>query len=150
MINRVVLVGRLTRDPELRRSTSGVAVTSFTIAVDNRFAKQEQSKADFIPVVCFQRTAEIVCDFTRKGSLVAVEGRLQQRSYENKENQKVNVIEVIADNVQMLESKNTSESRVQAAPNQSAPYVAQPKQQEATYESQPYNNYDVSDDDLPF
>ena len=90
MVNRVVLIGRLTRDPnELRTSPSGVSVTSFTVAVDNRFSKQENNKADFIPVVVFNKTAEFICNYARKGALVAVEGRLQQRTYQNKENQNV-------------------------------------------------------------
>ena len=86
MVNRVVLIGRLTRDPnELRTSPSGVSVTSFTVAVDNRFSKQENNKADFIPVVVFNKTAEFICNYARKGALVAVEGRLQQRTYQNKD-----------------------------------------------------------------
>lgn len=145
MVNRVVLVGRLARDPELRRSASGVVLTSFTIAVDNRFSRQEQNKADFIPVVCFNKTAEFVNDYLKKGSLCAVEGRLQQRSYENKENQKVYVIEVIADSVQILESKSASESRHQATG-----YTPDAPCNTNAYEPHNDNNFDVSDDDLPF
>ena len=112
MVNKVVLIGRLTRDPnELRNSSSGdVKFSSFTLAVDNGSSK-EDSNTNFIPVVLFNRTAEFVCNYARKGALVAVEGRLQQRSYQNKEGKTVNVVEVVADSVQLLESKNVVEAR---------------------------------------
>ena len=151
MVNRVVLVGRLTRDPnELRTSPSGVSVTSFTVAVDNRFSKQETSKADFIPVVVFNKTAEFVCNYARKGSLVAVEGRLQQRTYQNKENQNVNVLEVVAENVQLLESKAQSQSRQAYPTNQGSGYSYEPDNSSMNDTKQYSSQYDLSDDDLPF
>ena len=152
MVNRVVLIGRLTRDPnELRTSPSGVSVTSFTVAVDNRFSKQEGNKADFIPVVVFNKTAEFVCNYARKGALVAVEGRLQQRTYQNKENQNVNVLEVVADNVQLLESKSVSQGRAQAYPtNQGQGYSYEPDNVKEEDTKQYASQYDLSDDDLPF
>jgi single-strand DNA-binding protein len=152
MVNRVVLIGRLTRDPnELRTSPSGVSVTSFTVAVDNRFSKQENNKADFIPVVVFNKTAEFICNYARKGALVAVEGRLQQRTYQNKENQTVNVLEVVAENVQLLESKAQSQSR-QAYPttNQGSGYSYEPDHSSMDDTKQYSSQYDLSDDDLPF
>lgn len=152
MVNRVVLIGRLTRDPnELRVSPSGTSVTSFTVAVDNRFSRQESNKADFIPVVVFNKTAEFVCNYARKGSLVAVEGRLQQRTYQNKENQNVNVLEVVADNVQLLESKAVSQERAQAYPtNQGQGYSYTPDEFKQEETKQYTSQYDLSDDDLPF
>ena len=152
MVNRVVLIGRLTRDPnELRVSPSGTSVTSFTVAVDNRFSRQESSKADFIPVVVFNKTAEFICNYARKGSLVAVEGRLQQRTYQNKENQTVNVLEVVADNVQLLESKAVSQERAQAYPtNQGQGYSYMPDDNRVDDTKQYTEQYDLSDDDLPF
>ena len=152
MVNRVVLIGRLTRDPnELRTSPSGVSVTSFTVAVDNRFSRQETNKTDFIPVVVFNKTAEFVCNYARKGSLVAVEGRLQQRTYQNKENQTVNVLEVVADNVQLLESKAVSQERAQAYPtNQGQGYSYMPDDNRVDETKQYTEQYDLSDDDLPF
>ncbi len=152
MVNRVVLIGRLTRDPnELRVSPSGTSVTSFTVAVDNRFSRQESNKADFIPVVVFNKTAEFVCNYARKGSLVAVEGRLQQRTYQNKENQNVNVLEVVADNVQLLESKAVSQERAQAYPtNQGQGYSYMPDDNRQEETKQYTSQYDLSDDDLPF
>lgn len=139
MINRVVLVGRLVRDPELRRTQTGAAVTSFTIAVDNRFARDQEKGASFLPVVCWSQTAEFVAQYLKKGNLVGVDGRLQQRSYENNSGQKVNVIEIIADSVQGLEPKGAGES------NNSSLDAYEP-------DPAPEDNsgVDVSDDDLPF
>ena len=92
MINRVVLVGRLTRDPELRRTTNGTSVASFTIAIDNRTKGPNGEKTtSFIPCTVWNQAAENVSRFTRKGSLVGIEGRLNQRSYESKDNRKVSV-----------------------------------------------------------
>ena len=79
MINRVVLVGRLTRDPELRRTQNGAAVTSFTVAVDNRFSRDQENSASFINIVCWNQTAEFVAQYIKKGNLVGVDGRLQDR-----------------------------------------------------------------------
>ena len=151
MVNRVVLIGRLTRDPnELRTSPSGVSVTSFTVAVDNRFSKQENNKADFIPVVVFNKTAEFICNYARKGALVAVEGRLQQRTYQNKENQNVNVLEVVAENVQLLESKAQSQSRQAYPTTQGSGYSYEPDNSSMNDTKQYSSQYDLSDDDLPF
>ena len=105
MINRVVLVGRLTRDPELRRTSSGIAVASFTIAVDNRVKSGAERSASFIPCTVWNQAADNMARFTRKGSLVGVEGRLNQRTYDAKDGRKVNVLEVICDSVQFLEPK---------------------------------------------
>lgn len=107
MLNRVVLIGRLTRDPELRYTPAGgVAVTTFTLAVNRRFrAEGKQREADFIPVVAWQKDAENCAKFLVKGSLVAVEGRLQLRSYEDREGQRRNVAEVVAEHVQFLDSR---------------------------------------------
>ena len=100
MINRVVLVGRLTRDPELRNTNSGNAVCSFTVAVDNRTKNPDGSKStSFIPCVVFQQQADNVGKFTRKGSLVGIEGRLNQRNYQKQDGTKASVLEVICDNV---------------------------------------------------
>lgn len=104
MINRVVLTGRMTRDPELRYSPQGTAVANFTLAVNRAFSKKEE--ADFPQVVCFKKTAENTANFCKKGSLVGVEGRIQTRSYDGK-NGKVFVTEVVADNVVFLEPKNS-------------------------------------------
>jgi single-strand DNA-binding protein len=110
MLNRVILIGRLTRDPELRYTPTGVAVTQFTLAVDRPFSNnQNEREADFIPVVTWRQLAETCANYLRKGRLAAVEGRIQVRNYENNEGKKVYVTEVIADNVRFLESANRGE-----------------------------------------
>lgn len=101
MINRVVLVGRLTRNPELKRTNQGDAVTSFTIAVNRNYsAKDGQKKSDFITCVAWRKMAENVYKYCNKGNLIGVEGKLQSRSYENNQNQKVFVVEVFDDDIQ--------------------------------------------------
>jgi len=105
LLNRVILIGRLTRDPELRYTPAGVAVTQFTLAVDRPFTSQGgEREADFIPVVTWRQLAETCANYLRKGRLTAVEGRIQVRNYENNEGKRVYVTEVIADNVRFLES----------------------------------------------
>jgi single-strand DNA-binding protein len=107
MINRVVLVGRLTKDAELRFTASGIAVANFTVACDRRFNKDE---TDFIQVVVWRGLAENVANYTRKGSLVALEGRLQVSSYEKDDGQRVWKTEVVADDVRFLDSKKRDDS----------------------------------------
>ncbi|MGO4695399.1 single-stranded DNA-binding protein [Paenibacillus sp. 2TAB26] len=106
MLNRVILIGRLTKDPDLRYTPAGVAVTQFTLAVDRPFTSggQGEREADFIPVVTWRQLAETCANYLRKGRLTAVEGRIQVRNYENNEGKRVYVTEVIADNVRFLES----------------------------------------------
>lgn len=103
MLNRTILIGRLTRDPELRYTTGGTATTQFTLAVDRPFQTNGKKEADFIPVVTWRQTAEACANYLHKGRLTAVEGRIQTRNYENNEGQRVYVTEVIADNVRFLE-----------------------------------------------
>jgi single-strand DNA-binding protein len=107
MLNRVILIGRLTKDPELRYTPAGVAVTQFTLAVDRQFSgSKEEREADFIPIVTWRQLAETCANYLRKGRLAAVEGRIQVRNYENNEGRRVYVTEIIADNVRFLESAN--------------------------------------------
>lgn len=134
MVNRVVLVGRLVRDPESRRTSSNQSVTSFTIAVDNR---SKEKSTSFLQVVCWGSTADFVAQYMKKGNLVGVDGRLQQRNYENQSGQKVNVVEIVADSVQSLESRQ-SESPAQAGYQPDTNPTAEPV------------GVDISDDDLPF
>lgn len=142
MLNRVILIGRLTRDPELRYTPSGVATTTFTLAVDRNFTNQQgQREADFINIVTWRGLAENVANYLKKGRLAAVEGRIQIRNYENNEGKKVYVTEVIADNVRFLESVNPQRRDPQDNRNQSGfedPFAD---------DSSPI---DISDDDLPF
>ena len=103
MINRVVLVGRLTKDPVLRKTTNGASVVSFTVACNRLFKQEGQPEADFINTVVWNKTAESVAQYTHKGSLVGVEGRIQTRSYDDRDGKRVYVTEVVADNVGMQE-----------------------------------------------
>ena len=106
MINRAVLTGRLTRDPELRYTTSGTAVVSFTLAVDRQFRNQNGDRdADFVNCVIWRKSAENFSNFTHKGSLVGVEGRIQTRNYENQQGNRVYVTEVVVDNFALLEPR---------------------------------------------
>ncbi|WP_127582239.1 single-stranded DNA-binding protein [Paenibacillus koleovorans] len=111
MLNRVVLIGRLTRDPELRYTPSGVAVTQFTLAVDRPFSSNQQGQqreADFLNIVTWRQLAETCANYLRKGRLTAVEGRIQIRNYDNNEGKRVYVTEIVADNVRFLESGNSA------------------------------------------
>lgn len=113
-MNRVCLVGRLTKDPELKYTPTGVAVTIFTLAVDRPFTNNSgEREADFIPIVTWRQLAETCANYLRKGRLCAIEGRIQVRSYENNEGKRVYVTEVIADNVRFLESNRNEQSRSQ-------------------------------------
>lgn len=112
MINRVILVGRLTKDPELRYTPNGVAVATFTLAVNRTYTNQQgEREADFINCIVWRRQAENVANYLKKGSLAGVEGRIQTRSYENQEGRKVYVTEVVADSVQFLEPRGGGEFR---------------------------------------
>ncbi|UXR31855.1 single-stranded DNA-binding protein [Staphylococcus simulans] len=148
MINRVVLVGRLTKDPEFRTTPSGVDVATFTLAVNHNFkSKNGEQQADFINCVVFRKQAENVNNYLNKGSLAGIDGRLQSRSYENKEGQRVFVTEVVCDSVQFLEPKNAQTSNN----NQSNNEVQQ--REKALQSENPFNNsnnFDMDTDDLPF
>ena len=106
MLNCAVLMGRLVADPELRTTTSGISVTSFRIAVDRSFVRQgEERQADFIDIVAWRQTADFVCRYFRKGSMIAVQGSIQTRAYEDKQGNKRTAVEVVADNVSFCGSK---------------------------------------------
>ena len=111
MLNRVVLIGRLTRDPELRYTQTGVAVASFTLAVDRNYknAKGER-ETDFIPCVVYRQLAELCANYLAKGKLAAVDGRIQVRSYEGQDGQRRYVTEVIGENVRFLSPKDSGDS----------------------------------------
>ncbi|SFS37019.1 single-stranded DNA-binding protein [Marininema halotolerans] len=159
MLNRVVLIGRLTKDPELRYTQSGVAVASFRLAVERPFTNQQGEKeADFIDIVAWRQLGETVANYMKKGRLVAVEGRLQIRSYENQEGRRIRISEVVADNVRFLES------RAQAAASDAGSYNQDygnsggngggnfgggrsPSNDPFADDGKPI---DISDDDLPF
>ena len=141
MLNRIVLVGRLTRDPELRRTSTETPVAQFTLAIDDRIKDANgNSSTTFITVVVWNSQADNVAKFCRKGSLVGVDGRIRQRSFERRDGTKGSVIEVVADSVQFLEPKGTRE-----IPNEE--FIPDEVPQD---ESKNLESIDVTDDDLPF
>ncbi|OXM84539.1 single-stranded DNA-binding protein [Paenibacillus rigui] len=155
MLNRVILIGRLTRDPELRYTPAGVAVTTFTLAVDRPFTNQQKEReADFINIVTWRQLAETCANYLRKGRLTAVEGRIQVRNYDNNEGRRVYVTEVIADNVRFLESSNSGGNREEGMGGGQAPSQGQQRYSGPRDNQDPFQDdgkpIDISDDDLPF
>ena len=138
MINNVVLVGRMTRDAELHYTTQNLAVATFTLAVNRNFKNQSgEREADFINVVIWRQQAEKLANWAKKGALIGITGRIQTRNYDNQQGQRVYVTEVVADNFQLLESRNKSANQ-SSIDDQMPPNFG---------DSQPI---DISDDDLPF
>lgn len=168
MMNRVVLVGRLTKDPELRYTPNGVPVATFTLAVNRTFTNQQgEREADFINCVIWRKPAENVANFLKKGSLAGVDGRIQTRSYEGQDGKRVYVTEVQAESVQFLEPRTSNRSdnagygspREQDFPfgnnnNQNQqPQYNRDNQGYTRVDKDPFANdgqIDISDDDLPF
>lgn len=149
MLNRTVLTGRLTKDPDLRYTPNGVAVSNFTVAVNRPFSNNQGDRdADFINCVVWRKPAENLANFMSKGSLVGVDGRLQTRSYDNQEGKRVFVTEVVAESVQFLETKNSNNKQ---SSNQSPPPNTNNQQKQS---DDPFADngepIDISDDDLPF
>lgn len=169
MINRVVLVGRLTKDPELRYTPNGVASCRFTVAVNRTFRGQDgEPEADFISCVAWRKQAENLANFQRKGNLIGVEGRIQTGSYEGQDGKRVYTTDVVADSIQFLEPNRGSEStqngsnvrsgtnRGETSQNGSGGYQ-QPQNTQPNYirvDEDPFANskgpVEVSEDDLPF
>ncbi|WP_059051387.1 single-stranded DNA-binding protein [Paenibacillus senegalimassiliensis] len=144
-LNQVVLIGRLTKDPELRYTPSGVAVAQFTLAVDRPFANQNgEREADFIPVVVWKAVAENVANYVKKGHKVAVTGRIQVRSYENNEGRRVYVTEVVGQNVQFL----TTPSNGASSQNENSNNRQKSTNNQGTNSAG--DGWNISDDDLPF
>ena len=153
MINRVVLVGRMTKDPVLRKTASGASVVSFTVACDRRIKTEGQPTADFINTVAWNKTADIVAQYTHKGSLIGVEGRIQTRSYDDQSGKRVYVTEVVADSVQFLEPKsaNTANAYVpEDTFNQSYPQDNNSSSQSYSSDFTSSDTLDIASDDLPF
>lgn len=115
-MNKIVLIGRLTRDPELRYSQAGKAFTTFTLAVDRRFSKDKQQTADFIPCVAWDKLAEIIGNNLAKGRRVGVEGRLQTRTYEAKDGSKRSAFDVMVDELEFLDPKGQSQGQQDGRP----------------------------------
>jgi len=143
MLNHIVLMGRLTRDPELRRTGSGVPVASFTVAVDRDFGSREggEKETDFIDIVAWRNTAEFVSKYFTKGRMAVVSGRLQIRNWNDKDGNKRRSAEVVADNVYFGDSKREGNGGFDQSYGQ--PAYAQPSYSQPQY-SQPYGGYQQS------
>lgn len=144
MLNCAIIMGRLTADPELRTTGNGTSVTSFSVAVDRRFQRQgEEKQTDFINVVAWRQTAEFVTRYFHKGSMIAVQGSIQTRNYEDKNGNKRTAVEIVADNVSFCGSK--------AETNTGAPAAARPA---PAYQSGNTEGFSVlptnEDDAFPF
>ncbi|MCK8619675.1 single-stranded DNA-binding protein [Apilactobacillus kunkeei] len=138
MINRTVLTGRLTDDTDLRYTQSGHAVGNFRLAVNRRFKNEQgQSEADFISCVIWNKSAKNFANFTHKGSLVGIEGRIQTRNYENQNGQKVYITEVVVEQFALLEPRQDNQAK-QTQQNNMSPF------------DNPSDQVDITDDDLPF
>ena len=139
MFNLVVLTGRLTADPELKTTPNGISVTTFSIAVDRRYRSGEERQTDFINIVAWRTSAEFITKYFKKGSLIGIEGSIQTRRYQDKNGNNRTAFEVVANNVQFVESKRDGSSD-NAAP--------------ASFSNADANDFtdfgDTSDDDLPF
>lgn len=164
MINNVVLVGRLTRDAELRYTQSNIAVATFTLAVNRPFKNEAgEREADFINCVIWRQSAENLANWAKKGSLIGVTGVIQTRSYDNQQGQRVYVTEVVASNFQLLESRNSQQNNQGNNFQNGNSYGQQGSFFEGnttnpvpdfTRDNNPFgrptNPLDISDDDLPF
>ncbi|EPI38660.1 single-stranded DNA-binding protein [Enterococcus faecalis] len=152
MINNVTLVGRLTKDPDLRYTQSGTAVGQFTLAVNRNFTNQQGDReADFINCVIWRKAAESFTNYARKGTLIGLTGRIQTRNYDNQQGQRVYVTEIVVENFQLLESKEVNDQRRSSKPDQAT------FDKQATEKPDPLDPFskdvspiDISDDDLPF
>lgn len=158
-MNNVSLIGRLTKDVELRYSSSGVAVAKFTLAVNRAFKKDGEQEADFIRVTTFKKTAENTANFCKKGSLVGIVGQIQTGSYDDKDGKKVYTTEVLANSVQFLDTR--SQNDTQQGGYQQPQYQQQnnypPQQRQGNYNNSAQGNnqfaqgnVNVDDSDLPF
>ena len=146
MINNVTLVGRLTKDVELKYTPENQAVAQFTLAVNRTFKNANgERESDFINCVIWRKSAENFANFVKKGALIGITGRIQTRSYENAQGQRVYVTEVVAENFQMLESRNQQQGQQQAQPQQATQQQA--KQPDPFSGGTPMS---LNDDSLPF
>lgn len=154
MLNTAILMGRLTADPELRHTSSDIAVTSFTLAVDRDYVKAgAERQADFIDIVCWRNTAEFVSRYFHKGMLVAVQGTIQTRSYTDNQGVKRKAFEIVADNVHFAEPKRDSASQPSGG-YERRPAAPTPAMQGQAAPAASSDNGDFveigDDDDLPF
>ena len=152
MLNKVILIGRTTRDVDFRRTSSGTPVATFTLALDNRFVlKDGKPTTDFINCVAWNKTAETMDKYVKKGMLIAVEGRIQTRNYENKDGNKVYVTEVVCENMRMLESRNNSNSNyLEDYEPANNGYQSDTSSESSNVSSNSDVEFNISEYDLPF
>lgn len=153
MLNNVVLMGRLTADPELRHTPNGIAVTSFTLAVGRSYAKAGTERAtDFIDIVAWRNTAEFVSRYFTKGQLVAVEGSIQTRTYQDKDGNNRKAFEIVANNVHFAESKRDSSAQAGYDHAPAGQSYQQPSESMSSFENGSADDFREipTDDDLPF
>ena len=151
MINRVVLVGRMTKDPELRRTAKGDPVTSFTLAVNRNFTSGDgQRQADFINCLSWNKSAENVERYCSKGSLVGVEGRIQTRNYDNAQGQKVFMVEVLCDSVQFLDTRQQGQTPMNQQKVQQMVSNEQSRNNIGPNYPDDFNTYNIMEEDIQF
>jgi single stranded DNA-binding protein (ssb) len=151
MINSVVLVGRLTKDIEIRKTQNNLSVTSFSIAVDNRTKDAEGNRTtSFINCTAWRQNADILSQYAHKGSLIGVEGSLQQRSFTRRDGTKASVLEVVVNSVTLLESKGTRTQGANGATQTVEPSSAPVDVPDTSEEKTDVTSGDLTDDDLPF
>ncbi|MCD4985618.1 single-stranded DNA-binding protein [Enterococcus gallinarum] len=156
MINNLTLVGRLTKDPDLKYTGNGTAVATFTLAVNRNFTNQSgEREADFINCVIWRKPAETLANYAKKGVLIGITGRIQTRSYDNQQGQRVYVTEVVADNFQLLESKKADSSQNtqgSGVSNSQTNNYTRNQQNRNNVQSDPFSNssIDIDSQDLPF
>ena len=153
MLNVAAIVGRLAADPELRHTASGVAVTSFTLAVSRNYSRQgEERQTDWIDVVAWRNTAEFVCKYFTKGQMMAVTGSIQTRSYEDRSGNKRKAVEILADNVYFADSKSSSQGGQSAGGYTMPDYSAPAAPAAPSFSQGSADDFAVVDDneDLPF
>lgn len=156
-MNKAFLIGRLTRDPELRYSSSNAAIVNFSIAIDRQYTNsQGERDTDFINIVAFQKQAENIKKYVGKGSLVAVDGRIQTRNYEDKDGKRVYVTEVVADRVQFLDSRNSNNTSAPTGEDNVSPadFQTESNVNETNVSDDVFADFgssiEISDDDIAF
>lgn len=144
-MNRVCLIGRITKDPDLRKTNNGISVINFILAVNRRFAKEGEQQADFINCQAWRQSADFIANYVKQGALLGIEGRIQTRNYKDQNDRTVYVTEVVCDSVQILAQKRTED-----APNT----YTQANYSEASYSNAEHefggDTLNIQDDDLPF
>ncbi|MBR4723398.1 MAG: single-stranded DNA-binding protein [Clostridia bacterium] len=150
-MNKVILMGRLTRDPEMRQTTGGIQVCSFSVAVNRRFAKDGQQNADFINCTAWRQQAEFICKYFHKGSMIALVGSLQSRSWENQEGKRQYATDVVVDEVYFTGSRQESNTGAQEGGyNMTQPAPQQEADVFGDIDSMGFQTIEGSEDDLPF